>query len=1154
MSTSPHGAASSPRAASLSPRPASSRSRLRTAVAAGLSLALGAGMVAVGTSAALAAPMAPLYPTVFISQVIPSTDPEYVAGSNTTMRTAVQSRLAKAGAGGVEIQSLGASAAFPYNAVGYRAADAYLYGIGASGSTAAYELVRIESGGVATSLGAITGLPASGSYAAGAFGGGAESDTLFVKTNTAASNIYAVDVTTRAVTRVIDPTQDFNAIDFTWANGYLWGVELSGSVKTLVRVDTAGVVDRIATGSLFPADDSSGYGAAWTYGNGNLAFSNNGTGAITQIRVTDPTAATPTLTKVSTISGPSTSSNDGATSPSSAADLQLTVTQPAPAAPSSPVAWSVEVSNEGPGGSSGGTFSFTVPTGVTGVTVPTGCTVASAVVQCVSGQLADGASDTYAFTGTSPASSSVSTSSVLTVVGNEEDLAANTATLVVARSAQALTTSGIGTAVQTVPAGVPSGGSLTLLSGATPVTSLTVVGQGTYALSGGSLTFSPVLGYVGTADAVSFRVTSSTGETGSGTYTPTVVAPPAPSAGAHTSSGVGTAAQSTTVSPAPTGGSLVLLDGGVPASSVVRAEGTYTLDDSTAVISFAPVLGFAGTAPAVAFRVTDAYAQAATGSYTPTVTAPAGPTAPPKTSSGVGTAPQSPATPVVVPPGGTVTLLDGATPAASVTVAGQGTASVTAAGELTFVPVLGFAGEADALGYRVTDAYGQTATGTYTPTVLAPASPTAPAGDSTGVGTADQGYVVVLTPGSTVTLLDADGDPATSVTVPGEGTYTLVDDEVHFTPVLGFHGAATPVAIEVTDAYGQVTVGTYTPTVVAPAPPAAPDLASTGVGTAPQHTDVTVPSSGSVTLLDGGLPVTSVTVPGEGTHVLDPATGRITFTSVLGFHGAATPVTYRVSDAYGQTVDAEYTPTVLTPTGPTATPGISQGVGTAPQGHVVTVPVAGAVTLLDLAGHPATDVTVPGEGRYVLDPTTGAITFTPVLGFAGVATGVTVRVVDAYGQTADATYVPSVTAPPAPHAPALTSAGKAGTPQSPSVVVGVPTGGSVTLLDAAGNPVTSLIVPGQGTYRLDPATGALTFVPVSGFSGSPTPARYAVTDAYGQVTVGTYAPSVAALPAAPAVAAPRLATTGSDVLWLVAVAGGLLLVGGALLALRRRQA
>ena len=55
---------------------------------------------------------------------------------------------------------------------------------------------------------------------------------------------------------------------------------------------------------------------------------------------------------------------------------------------------------------------------------------------------------------------------------------------------------------------------------------------------------------------------------------------------------------------------------------------------------------------------------------------------------------------------------------------------------------------------------------------------------------------------------------------------------------------------------------------------------------------------------------------------------------------------------------------------------------------------------------------------------------------------------------------------------------------------------------ATGLPVTSLVVPGEGTWDVDPATGEITFTPESGFEGNPTIIDYTVDTVDGE-TVGS---------------------------------------------------
>ncbi|MEO1550923.1 MAG: hypothetical protein AAFR93_10905, partial [Pseudomonadota bacterium] len=67
----------------------------------------------------------------------------------------------------------------------------------------------------------------------------------------------------------------------------------------------------------------------------------------------------------------------------------------------------------------------------------------------------------------------------------------------------------------------------------------------------------------------------------------------------------------------------------------------------------------------------------------------------------------------------------------------------------------------------------------------------------------------------------------------------------------------------------------------------------------------------------------------------------------------------------------------------------------------------------------------------------------------------------------------------------------------------VPSPTSVLLVDPAnpsGPGVSSLTVPGQGTWSVNPTSGEITFTPTGGFTGDPTPQEYTVEDAQGNVS------------------------------------------------------
>jgi hypothetical protein len=175
------------------------------------------------------------------------------------------------------------------------------------------------------------------------------------------------------------------------------------------------------------------------------------------------------------------------------------------------------------------------------------------------------------------------------------------------------------------------------------------------------------------------------------------------------------------------------------------------------------------------------------------------------------------------------------------------------------------------------------------------------------------------------------------------------------------------------------------------------------------------------------------------------------------------------------------------------------------------------------------DTVVVPQGFYSRDSAT-AVTFTPVLGHLGPAAPARIRLTGPGGQSRVHTYTPTVTRPPAPATPDLTSTGPARTVQS--VTFAIPAGGSLGYVDAAGRDLAETTVP-QGVFALaaassiatepgkpfDPtligAIGTVMFTPARGAATGPVPAiRYRVTDAYRQSSAGRYTPTVTGYPRA----------------------------------------
>lgn len=203
----------------------------------------------------------------------------------------------------------------------------------------------------------------------------------------------------------------------------------------------------------------------------------------------------------------------------------------------------------------------------------------------------------------------------------------------------------------------------------------------------------------------------------------------------------------------------------------------------------------------------------------------------------------------------------------------------------------------------------------------------------------------------------------------------------------------------------------------------------------------------------------------------------------------------------------------------------STGAGLRKQTVTVRVPAGWRMNLAGRDPRYVDTVVVP-QGFYTRDaPTT--VTFTPALGYLGTAAPATIRLTGPGRQTRNLTYTPTVTRPPAPAAPDLTSVGPARTAQS--VTFEMPAGGSHSFVDAAGRDLVDLTRP-QGDFALagassistvegrpfDPtligAIGTVIFTPRRGVAGTVPAIRYRITDAYHQTSIGRYTPTVSGYP------------------------------------------
>ena len=699
----------------------------------------------------------------------------------------------------------------------------------------------------------------------------------------------------------------------------------------------------------------------------------------------------------------------------------------------------------------------------------------------------------------------------------------------------------------------------------------TIPNVGTYTVAAdGTVTFVPEKSFVGTAPAVTVVREDMNGTKASATYTPTVT-PVKPTAEPATSTGK--QGQTQTGKPEFTeGNSRVPMNDDVPATfddgtttKTVPNVGTYTVA-SDGTVTFVPEKSFTGEAPAVTVVREDKNGTKASATYTPTVT-PVTPTATPAESTGpqglvqTGTVTFTEGDPVAPINKDSITLLDeNGQPAASVDAkspAGDviGTYTVDKeTGVVTFTPTdKSYSGDVVPAKVQAADTNGTTVETTYTPKIT-PVVPTAEPATSTDIQGATQTGKPVFTEGDSRVPMDDTvpatfDDGSTTKTVDGVGTYTVASDgTVTFKPLPTYVGTPEGVTVKRVDKNGTPATATYTPTVT-PVTPTATPAETSGVQGATQsgkpvftEGDSRVPMNDAVpaTFDDGS---TSKTVDGIGTYTV-ASDGTVTFVPDPSFTGTAPAVTVVREDKNGTKASATYTPTV-NPVTLTPTNKVSEDIQNVPQTETPTFALSDDETaqitskkLIDPAtGQPTdeTSVTVAGEGTYTIDPTTGAVTFTPEKDFVGTAKGVTVQatatITNEAGKTStitsDASYTPTVVAAVPTAQPAtskdIQGATQTGTPTFAGTTVQVNgrdktitiKDNSYTLLDKDGNEVSTTPAYAAdgtteiGTYSIDPATGQVTFTPTDkSYTGQVTPVKVQAESSNGIKVDTTYTPEI----------------------------------------------
>ena len=723
-----------------------------------------------------------------------------------------------------------------------------------------------------------------------------------------------------------------------------------------------------------------------------------------------------------------------------------------------------------------------------------------------------------------------------------------------------------------------------------------VPGEGVYTVAAdGTVTFEPENQFTGTAKGVTVKRVDTNGTPATAKYTPIVI-PVVPEGFDNVTTGVQGEIQNGKPYFKP-GREDTPINENVPPKFIVDGQptdettipattpegkeiGTYTINPQTGVVTFEPKdKSYVGPVKPATVQRQDTNGSTVPAEYTPVIVG-VKPTAKPATSEDVQGVEQSKEVTfapgkadvngteksVAIDPASFKLLGEDGQPAGSVPaknpagdVVGTYTLKVVD-GKATavFTPTnKTYVGTVQPVTIQAADTNGTTVKTTYTPNIT-PIKPTATPAKTTDIQGKAQFGIPTFTAGdsrvpivetSTKLIDPVSGNPVESVTVDGEGTYTIEPNgSIKFQPEPQFTGKATGIEVQRLDENGTPAKAKYTPTVT-PVKPTGEDVKSEDIQGAEQkgtpvfkpgnpEVPITINAAQPAKLIDlDGNPADSVTVPGEGTYTVNPTTGEVTFTPKPEFTGVATGVSVQVKDANGTPVEARYTPKVKGVT-PTAKPAKSKDIQGAPQtgkpefvggkttinGVEKTVEIdenAPAKLIDPKTGKPTTDpVVVEGEGTYTVAPD-GTVTFTPEKTFTGTATGVTVQRYDKNGTPAEAKYTPTVVGV-SPEGEDTTSVGPKNTPQS-----GTPTftGGTTTvkgvektveidntvpakLVDPkTGNSVDTVTVPGEGTYTVTPE-GVVTFTPEKDFVGEAKGVTVKRVDKNGLEATANYTPTV----------------------------------------------
>jgi len=335
---------------------------------------------------------------------------------------------------------------------------------------------------------------------------------------------------------------------------------------------------------------------------------------------------------------------------------------------------------------------------------------------------------------------------------------------------------------------------------------------------------------------------------------------------------------------------------------------------------------------------------------------------------------------------------------------------------------------------------------------------------------------------------DTDGDTLSivSATNPANGSVSVVNSDIVYTPNNGFSGQDT-FDYTITDGNGNNVTATVTVNVtdVKMAPNAVNDAETTD-----ENTSVTINVLSNDSDPDGDtLSLVSNTTPGNGTAVISG--GNIVYTPAVGFTGVDT-FNYTITDTDGNNVTAMVTVTVNDVNYP---PAASNDNDTTPENTPVTISVLGNDGDIDGDTITITNVSATSNGGSATISGNNII-YTPANGFVGTDT-FTYTINDGNGNSVTATVTVVVTAV---NKDPIAVDDSASTPLNTSVTINV--AANDTDPDGTATCVNNIVSnPSNGVVSISGSTD-LVYTPNAGFTGTDT-FVYTACDANGGTDTAT---------------------------------------------------